>query len=121
MPFSGPSSVTTPIKPRHNKEQIVHQIIEAEKQTEKNVECRMCGAVDADGGDGGDERRDRRHDRAAQAGAEPGDEPAGPHHFQADAGHCIPWPHCLLQGKVSSLLLSKAKAKTDHHGDKSSC
>lgn len=54
----------------------------------------MHGAMDANSSDGGHEHRDCRHDCASQAGAEPGDEPAGPHHFQADAGHCIPWPHC---------------------------
>lgn len=60
----------------------------------------MHGAVDADGGNGRHQHRDRRHDRAAQAGTEPGHEPAGPHHFSADGGHGVPRPHRLLQRKV---------------------
>jgi len=69
----------------------------------------MHGAVDADGGNGRHQRRDRHHDRTDQAGTEPGHEQAGPHHFPANGGHCVPWPHCLLQGKV--IVMSKAKGK----------
>jgi len=65
----------------------------------------MHGTVGADGGNGGHKRRDRRHERADQAGTEPGHEQAGPHHFPADAGHPVPWPHCLLQGKVGDAVL----------------
>ena len=69
----------------------------------------MHGAVDADGGNGRHQRRDRHHDRTDQAGTEPGHEHAGPHHFPANGGHCVPWPHCLLQGKV--IVMSKEKGK----------
>ena len=71
----------------------------------------MHGAVDADGGNGRHQRRDRHHDRTDQAGTEPGHEHAGPHHFPANGGHCVPWPHCLLQGKVMSKPQRQRKRK----------
>ena len=71
----------------------------------------MHGAVDADGGNGRHQRRDRHHDRTDQAGTEPGHEQAGPHHFPANGGHCVPWPHCLLQGKVMSKPQRQRKRK----------
>lgn len=70
----------------------------------------MHGAVDADGGNGGHQRCDRHHDRADQAGTQPGHEQAGPHHFPAIGGYGVPWPHCLLQGKVYSV---KSKGKNE--------
>lgn len=66
---------------------------------------RAHGAVGADGGNGGHQRRDRRHDGADQAGTEPGHEQAGPHHFPPDGGHTVPWTHRLLQGKVRGRVL----------------
>ncbi|KAG2624183.1 hypothetical protein PVAP13_3KG110900 [Panicum virgatum] len=60
----------------------------------------MHGTVDADGGNGYHQCCDRHHDRANQAGTEPGHEQAGPHHFPANVGHCVPRPHCLLQGEM---------------------